>query len=78
MSDTVRLRIVFALFMSFLMTMLMSAWVTWLNIGWHAEFGARWRYAFMAAWPVAFCVVVVFGPRVQGLSQRVARWLKRG
>ena len=71
MSDALRLRFVFALLMSFLMTLLMSAWVTWLNIGLQADFLPRWRHAFLAAWPVAFCAVMLFAPRVQLMSRRI-------
>jgi hypothetical protein len=75
MSHAVRLRVVFALLMSLLMSSMMSGWVTWLNIGLHPDFLARWRYAFMAAWPAAFTVVLVCGPLVHGVSQRLAaRW----
>ena len=71
MSDALRLRFVFALLMSFLMTLLMSAWVTWLNIGLQADFLPRWRHAFFAAWPVAFCAVMLFAPRVQLMSRNI-------
>ena len=71
MSDALRLRFVFALLMSFLMTLLMSAWVTWLNIGLQADFLPRWRHAFLAAWPVAFCAVMLFAPRVQLMSRNI-------
>ena len=72
MSDLFRLRLVFALLMSLLMSSLMSGWVTWLNIGLHPAFITRWLYAFMAAWPAAFTVVMLCGPLVHGLSQRLA------
>ena len=77
MSDALRLRFVFALLMSFLMTLLMSAWVTWLNIGLQADFLPRWRHAFFAAWPVAFCAVMLFAPRVQLISRGIVAKLAR-
>ncbi|MEC5160802.1 hypothetical protein ACFDR9_000120 [Janthinobacterium sp. CG_23.3] len=77
MSDAIRLRITFAFFMSLLMTVLMSMWVTWLNIGFHPDFLARWRHAFVAAWPVAFFAVMLFAPKVNGLSQRLLRRFPR-
>ncbi|AXK38820.1 DUF2798 domain-containing protein [Crenobacter cavernae] len=71
MSDTLRLRLVFAglmsCLMSCLMSLLMTGWVTWLNLG----FAGFWGRAFVAAWPAAFAIVVVFGPQVQRLSQRL-------
>ena len=50
----------------------MSGWVTWLNIGLRPGFMLRWLYAFMAAWPAAFTVVMLCGPLVHGVSQRLA------
>lgn len=78
MSEALRLRFVFAVIMSLVMTLLMSAWVTWLNIGLQDDFLARWRHAFLAAWPVAFCAVMLFAPHVQGLSRQIVLRLKRG
>ncbi|OYO28859.1 DUF2798 domain-containing protein [Janthinobacterium sp. PC23-8] len=78
MSEALRLRFVFAIIMSLLMTLLMSAWVTWLNIGLREDFLARWRHAFLAAWPVAFCAVMLFAPRVQGISRQLLLRFKRG
>lgn len=77
MSDALRLRFVFALLMSLVMTLLMSAWVTWLNIGLQADFLPRWRHAFLAAWPVAFCAVMLFAPRVQALSRGIVARMAR-
>lgn len=77
MSDALRLRCVFALLMSLLMTLLMSAWVTWLNIGLHPDFLLRWRHAFLAAWPVAFCAVMLCAPAVQQASRQIVLRLKR-
>ncbi|MDC8756758.1 DUF2798 domain-containing protein [Janthinobacterium fluminis] len=77
MSDALRLRFIFAFLMSLTMTTLMSLWVTWINIGLPPDFLAKWRHAFMAAWPVAFLAVVLFGPRVQSISQKLLRRLAR-
>ena len=77
MSEALRLRFVFAVIMSLVMTLLMSAWVTWLNIGLQDDFLARWRHAFLAAWPVAFCAVMLFAPRVQGISRQIVLRFKR-
>ncbi|RXZ44383.1 DUF2798 domain-containing protein [Crenobacter cavernae] len=72
MSDTLRLRLVFAGLMSCLMSVLMTGWVTWLNLGFVAGFAGFWSQAFVAAWPPAFAIVVVFGPCLQRVSQRLA------
>ena len=77
MSDTLRLRLINALLMSLLMSLLMTGWITWLNAGLGADFLLRWKHAFVAAWPAAFTIVVLCGPTVQGLGQRLSRWLAR-
>jgi hypothetical protein len=77
MSEALRLRFVFAVIMSLVMTLLMSAWVTWLNIGLQHDFLARWRHAFLAAWPVAFCAVMLFAPHVQGISRQIVLRFQR-
>ena len=77
MSDVLRLRLIFSVSMSLLMSFLMTIWVTWLNIGFHPAFFSRWRHAFIAAWPVAFVVVIICAPFVQSFSQRLLRRLSR-
>jgi hypothetical protein len=74
MSQTQRLRFVFAALMSLWMSLLMTAFVVWLNLGFDAAYLRHWRHAFLAAWPAAFTIVLLFGPRVQKLSQ----WLSTG
>jgi hypothetical protein len=74
MSQTQRLRFVFAALMSLWMSLLMTAFVVWLNLGFDAAYLRHWRHAFLAAWPAAFTIVLLFGPRVQKLSQ----WLATG
>ncbi|MCG8275471.1 DUF2798 domain-containing protein [Stenotrophomonas sp. NLF4-10] len=70
-----RLRFVFAALMSLWMSLLMTAFVVWLNLGFDAAYLRHWRHAFLAAWPAAFTIVLLFGPTVQRLSQRLASWL---
>lgn len=70
MSYATRLRFVFALLMSCLMSMLMTGWVSWMNLGLGPHFAAQWARAFMAAWPAAFAIVLAMGPAVQRVSQR--------
>ncbi|MFC3530610.1 DUF2798 domain-containing protein [Vogesella facilis] len=71
MPATLRLRLLFALLMSGLMSLLMTAWVTWLNLGAGAGYLAHWGRAFLAAWPAAFSVVLLLAPTVQRLSLRL-------
>lgn len=78
MSDSLRTRLVFAAFMSILMSFIMSAWVTWLNLGFGPAYLPNWLKAFLAAWPAAFSIVVIFGPTVQRISQKALRYLPKG
>ena len=71
MSTHLRLRLVFALLMSFLMSLLMTAWVTWLNLGAGPAYLVHWGKAFVAAWPAAFCVVMLLAPSVQRYSLKL-------
>lgn len=77
MSDALRVRLVFSFLMSSLMAFLMTAWVTWINLGFTPDFVSKWLHAFLAAWPAAFSIVVLFGPKVQRLSQRLLQGLGR-
>lgn len=72
MSHTLRLRLIFALLMSCLMSLLMTAWVTWLNLGSGPVFLPHWGRAFIAAWPAAFGIVVLLAPTVQRCSLYLA------
>ncbi|WP_432377674.1 DUF2798 domain-containing protein [Duganella sp. P38] len=49
MNPALRMRTMFALLMSLLMSSLMSGWVTWLNLGLGPNFLPHWQTAFMAA-----------------------------
>lgn len=71
MSYATRLRFIFALLMSGLMSMLMTGWVSWLNLGMGPHFAGHWARAFVAAWPAAFAIVLALGPAVQRASQRL-------
>lgn len=66
-------RLLSSFLMSILLSTLMTAWVTWLNLGLVPDFAARWGHAFVNAWPAAFSIVVLLGPSVQRLSQRLLR-----
>jgi hypothetical protein len=71
MTPTLRLRIVAALLMSFIMSSLMTGWVSWLNFGFQPEIYARWLRAFVTAWPASFLIAVTFSPFVQRFAQRL-------
>ncbi|ADZ89386.1 DUF2798 domain-containing protein [Marinomonas mediterranea] len=67
-----KLRIIFAVLMSFTLSLVMSGWVTFLNIGAQSYFFGAWIHAWILAWPAAFIIVFVSGPIVQKLSKKVA------
>ncbi|KRE96807.1 hypothetical protein ASG87_15915 [Frateuria sp. Soil773] len=72
MSQSQRLRFVFAGLMSLWMSLLMTAFVVWLNLGFDSAYFRHWRHALLAAWPAAFVIVLLFGPTVQRISQALA------
>lgn len=72
MNPALRMRTMFALLMSLLMSSLMSGWVTWLNLGLGDGFMSHWKTAFMAAWPAAFTIVMLCGPMVHRLASRAS------
>ncbi|MDX1756245.1 MAG: DUF2798 domain-containing protein [Marinobacter sp.] len=64
-----RLRnLVFAFFMSGLMSLCMSGVVTFFNTGMDAGFPARWMGAFLVAWAVAFPLVSIVAPVAHRLT----------
>ncbi|SIS60800.1 DUF2798 domain-containing protein [Neptunomonas antarctica] len=66
-------RIIFALLMSFLLSILMTCWVTWINLGWTPGFYTQWLHAFTLAWPVAGLIAFFVGPEIYKLSAKLAR-----
>ncbi|MDC0661152.1 DUF2798 domain-containing protein [Marinobacter sp. SS21] len=63
--------LVFAFYMSGLMSLCMSAVVTFVNTGMDTGFPARWMGAFLIAWAVAFPLVSLVSPlahRLTGLT----------
>lgn len=60
--------LVFAFYMSGLMSLCMSAVVTFFNTGMDAGFPARWMGAFLVAWAVAFPLVSLVSPIAQRLT----------
>lgn len=71
MSHPLRLRFVFGLLMSLVMSVLMTGWVTWINLGIRPDFALQWGRAFLMAWPAAFLIAFSFGPTLQRLAQRL-------
>lgn len=69
-------RILFALFMSLLLSSLVSAWVTWINLGFIEYFYSFWLKAFVAAWPVAGVIAFLTGPEIHTLSVHLSKALK--
>jgi hypothetical protein len=61
-------RIIFAITMSFILTILMTAWVTFLNLGLSDQFVNHWSNAFVFSWPAAAVFAFVIGPIVQKVT----------
>ncbi|MGB3666385.1 MAG: DUF2798 domain-containing protein [Bermanella sp.] len=69
-------RIVFAVFMSLLLSSLMTAWVTWINLGWSDGFYGHWLTAFLSSWPAAAIISFCCAPEVHRFSCYVTRNIK--
>ncbi|MEO9274717.1 DUF2798 domain-containing protein [Marinomonas sp. 5E14-1] len=67
-----KFRVIFAILMSGIMSLMMSGWITIINIGITSEFVFLWMKAWCLAWPVAGTVAFIFGPVVQKLSARLS------
>lgn len=65
--------IVFAFFMSMLMSFLMSGVITWINIGMVDNFLILWTEAFFKAYVVAFPSVIIVVPQVKRLVRLVIK-----
>jgi hypothetical protein len=57
--------------MSLVMTLIVTAVATLVNTGLDRGYPSRWAHAELLAWPIAFAVLLVVGPRVQRLVERV-------
>jgi len=68
-------RAIFAVLMSFVLSLLMSAWVTFINMGAVNGFVDQWLSAWILAWPAAGLIAFSFGPRIHQLAQRIAERL---
>lgn len=65
-------RIIFAVLMSFTLSLMMSAWITYLNIGLNADFVSIWLHAWVLAWPAAGVISFIAGPFLHGLAHKIA------
>ncbi|TYL46525.1 DUF2798 domain-containing protein [Marinomonas sp. IMCC 4694] len=68
-------RIIFAVLMSFTLSLFMSAWITYVNIGVTSEFVSFWMHAWVLAWPAAGLISFIAGPFLHGLAQKIANKL---
>lgn len=65
-------RVIFALLMSFLLSLLTTCWVTWINLGWVESFFTQWLHAFSLAWPVAGFISFFIGPEIYKMSEKLS------
>ena len=62
---------VFAFIMSAILAFLMTGVITFLNTGIDAGFLRRWGRAFVIAWPIALTIVLLVGPHVRSMAERL-------
>ena len=62
---------VFALIMSAILAFLMTGVITFINTGVDAGFLLRWGRAFVIAWPIALSIVLLLGPHVRTIAERL-------
>jgi hypothetical protein len=65
-------RVIFALLMSFTLSLFMSAWITFVNIGVHPDFASFWMHAWVLAWPVAGGISFIAGPFLHAFAHKLA------
>lgn len=68
-------QLVFAFYMSGLMSLLMSGVITALNTGLSEGFVQRWLPAWVVAWAVAFPLVVLVAPVARRMTDGTIRML---
>ncbi|WP_020559734.1 DUF2798 domain-containing protein [Thiofilum flexile] len=71
MKQPLKVRLLFALLMSFSMALLMTFIIVALNTGFSNGFLLRWGTSFITAFPIAFGAVLVIAPQVQKLVLRL-------
>ncbi|SBS25443.1 hypothetical protein MSP8886_00281 [Marinomonas spartinae] len=65
-------RIIFAVLMSFTLSLIISAWITYVNIGMHPDFVRFWMNAWALAWPAAGIISFIAGPFLHSLAYKIA------
>ena len=70
-------QLVFAFYMSGIMSLLMSGVITVINTGLTGPFIQRWLAAWLVAWAVAFPLVVFVAPLARRLTEATTRWFGR-
>lgn len=65
-------RLIFAVLMSFVLTLFMSAWVTFINMGLVEGFADYWLSAWILAWPAAGVISFLCGPQIHRVAHRIA------
>lgn len=70
-------QVIFAFYMSGMMSLLMSGVITVINTGLAGAFLHRWLAAWVVAWVVAFPLVVFIAPMARRMTDATARWLSR-
>lgn len=72
-----RRQLLFALYMSGLMSLLMSGVITLINTGLDGGFFGRWMGAWVVAWVVAYPLVVFIAPFAGKLTDATLRAFDR-
>lgn len=72
-----RRQLLFAFYMSGLMSLLMSGVITLINTGADSGFSGRWMAAWIVAWVVAFPLVVFVAPLAGRLTDKSLGWFDR-
>ena len=62
---------VFAVIMSAILAFLMTGVITFINTGFDMGFMLRWGRAFVIAWPIALSIVLLPGPHVRTIAERL-------
>jgi hypothetical protein len=57
--------------MSAILAFFMTGVVTYINTGLDAGFLPRWGQAFVLAWPIALSIVLLLGPHVRTIADRL-------
>jgi hypothetical protein len=63
--------LVFTVFMSAILAFLMTGVITFINSGFDTGFLLRWGRAFVITWPIALSIVLLLGPNVRTIAERL-------